>query len=542
MDPQQVLTRLNFGRVDGETDNRFENCFIGTEMLRQVLLPQHSLIIGNKGSGKSAMCRLLCDDLQKVRPLLPKNYKEIYCVPAYGLQSEEFLPTGDIVELKPKSVDDFRFFWLLYLGLKVASTLLQDEKMKVMIANNKSERLKTAYTNLDRILKDVGLTQKTGLVSTLKKKLGLRTRPSPRQSSSRDEGSDRPFGIDFKQRTGISIMALMENVDVLLQETNSLVWIMLDKLDLLYVEDIEKLRAAITGLVQLLVQYGNQFKNVHLKIFLRNDIFRQLHIVNKSHLVSYSTEMRWRGPLLLKLVVARAVVDPFVKEYCEAVLGEQADVSAVILGSDDFVKKVFNTIFEPTMASALGAENAPVTDQWILKRLVDGMGNAFPRELIHLANKSVERQREINRMEGKHSSTHLISPRALKEAFEAISVYRCDTYLYSEFPHLSKHFDVFRGSDSTTFHREELYMLFEPLNPKGDDAIRAVYDAGLLQPLGQNVDSSRKFRVPLLYKLGMGISERRSRTRFSHHKRHSDNRHPDQDHDDKEVVDRPEMN
>ena len=68
MDPQQVLTRLNFGRVDGETDNRFENCFIGTEMLRQVLMPQHSLVVGNKGSGKSAMCRLLCDDLQKVRP------------------------------------------------------------------------------------------------------------------------------------------------------------------------------------------------------------------------------------------------------------------------------------------------------------------------------------------------------------------------------------------------------------------------------------------------------------------------------------------
>ena len=77
VDIQQVLSRLNFGRVDGETDNRFEQCFIGTEMLRQVLLPQHSLVVGNKGSGKSAMCRLLVDDLQKVKPLLPKQYEEI---------------------------------------------------------------------------------------------------------------------------------------------------------------------------------------------------------------------------------------------------------------------------------------------------------------------------------------------------------------------------------------------------------------------------------------------------------------------------------
>src|ERR1051325_6116398 len=423
MDPQQVLTRLNFGRVDGETDNRFENCFIGTEMLRQVLLPQHSLVVGNKGSGKSAMCRLLCDDLQKVRPLLPKNYQEIYCIPAYGLQSEEFLPTGDIIELKPNSVDDFRFFWLLYLRLKVSSTLLQDEKMKVLVEKNKSEKLKTAYSNLQRILKDVGLAQKQGLVDKMKQKLGMRNKPVQRAESPGGGKGERSLGIDFKQATGLSIMALMENVDILLQETNCLVWIMLDKLDLLFVEDIEKLRAAITGLVQLLVQYGNQFKNVHLKVFLRNDIYRQLHIVNKSHLVSYSTEMRWRGPLLLKLLTARAVVDPFVREYCEAALGETADVSSIILGSDDFVKKVFFTIFEPTMASALKMENA------------------FPRELIYLANKAVERQRELNRLDGKHGSTHLISPRALKESFEAISAYRCDTYLYSEFPHLSKHFD-----------------------------------------------------------------------------------------------------
>src|SRR5512140_2209216 len=105
VDPQQVLSRLNFGRVDGETDNRFESCFIGTEMLRQVLLPQHSLIVGNKGSGKSAMCRLLSDNLTKVKPLLPKQYDQIYCIPAYGLQSEEYLPEVELRELRPESVD-----------------------------------------------------------------------------------------------------------------------------------------------------------------------------------------------------------------------------------------------------------------------------------------------------------------------------------------------------------------------------------------------------------------------------------------------------
>src|SRR5262249_5322803 len=149
------------------------------------------------------------------------------------------------------------------------------------------------------------------------------------------------------------------------------------------------------------------------------------------------------------------------------------------------------------------------THQWLLKRIVDGLGNSFPREIVHLGNLAVEKQRELNRAEGKHTSSRLISSRALKEAFIGMSAYRCDTYLYAEFPHLAKHFDVFRGSESSTFHREELYMLFQPLSPSGDDAIRAVHDVGLLIPVGKNVDASREFKVPLLYQAGMGILNRK---------------------------------
>ncbi|MBI1804849.1 MAG: hypothetical protein HY033_12925 [Ignavibacteriae bacterium] len=520
MDPQQVLTRLNFGRVDGETDNRFENCFIGTEMLRQVLLPQHSLIVGNKGSGKSAICRLLCDDLQKVKPLLPKTFDNIYCVPAYGLQSEEFLPDLDVLELKPDTVDDFRYHWLLYLGLKMSWWLVKDEELKAAIDRGKDENVKTAFATLHRILIDVGLVDDATLFTKLKYHFASKPKRTPKKQNKEraSSGEEKPYNAEFRKKTGISIIALLENVDTVLQGTNRLMWLMLDKLDLLYVDDIMKLRASITGLVQLLVQYGNQFRNIHFKIFLRNDIYRQLHIVNKSHLISYTTEMKWRGPLLLKLLVARAVVDTHVREYCSEMSGEKVDVTDVILGSEEYVKKIFYTIFEPTVGSNRPQDNAPPTDQWILRRLIDGTESSFPRELIHLGNKAVEKQREINRSSGRHHSAHLIGPKALKEAFGEISTYRCDTYLYSEFPHLARHFDVFRGSDSSTFHREELYMLFEPLSPKGDEAIRAVYDTGLLHPLGKNVDSSRKFKVPLLYRSGLGMSDR-GKPHHHHHQR-----------------------
>ncbi len=509
VDPQQVLTRMNFGRVDGESDTRFDNCFIGTEMLRQTLLPQHTLVVGSKGAGKSAMCRLLCEDIEKVRPLLPKEYEEVFCIPAYGLQTEEFLSGIDVRELKPMSADDFRYFWLLYIGLKAASRLTQDAKMQSLISKCEEGKAKQAFSTLKKLVVDFGLVpQEKGMMAKLRERIGLRSK----EVSLPNQSGDKSYSSDFKQKTGMSVIALLENIDIVLRETNCVAWVMLDKLDLLFIEDFERLKGAITGLIQLLVQYGNQFTNIHFKIFIRNDIYRQLHIVNKSHLITYTTEMKWRGPLLMKLLVARAIIDPHVRAYCEEVLREKVDVTNVILNDDGYVKKVFYAIFEPTMSQSNNINQNPTatpTHQWILKRLVDGLGNSFPREIIHLGNMAVEKQREINRAEGRHTSARLISPKALKDAFQKISEYRCDTYLYAEFPHLAKHFDVFRGSDSATFHREELYMLFEPLIPKGDEAVRAVHDVGLLIPMGKNVDSCSEFKVPLLYRAGLGVTERR---------------------------------
>jgi hypothetical protein len=127
----------------------------------------------------------------------------------------------------------------------------------------------------------------------------------------------------------------------------------------------------------------------------------------------------------------------------------------------------------------------------------------------------VEKQREINREAKENTAVNLISGAALKEAFSMVSVYRCDTYLYSEFPHLSKHFDVFRGSDSATFQREDLNKLFERFTPNGDEAIRAMYDAGLLAPMGRTVDSSLEFKVPLLYRVGLGMVQRKGKVRVN---------------------------
>jgi len=508
MEPREVLTKLNFGRVDAESDTRFEYCFIGTDMLRHVLTPQHSLVLGSKGSGKSAVFRLLCTDKEHLKPLMPKGYEEIFPIPVYGLYNEEYIYGTELREMKTGSIDDFRYFWLLIVGLKTVSFLSQDEKIRSLVNKSKDNELKNAYKVICQVVDDLGIEQERTTIGKLKQRISQLVKPSSRDAAATGESVSKLLEGDFRHKTGMSVTAMLDKIDIILRETNTLAWLMLDKLDLMFIDDFEKLKASITGLVQLLIEQSNRFKNIHFKIFLRSDIYRQLRIVNKSHLISYTTEMKWNDSLLLKLLVSRAVAEPFVQKYCEELVGEEVKVSDVINGDDEDVLKLFYAIFESTMAGNDDTEyDIPFLHTWMLRNLTDGMDNVYPREQIHLGNLAAEKQIEINRKEGEHASKRLISSKALREAFAMLSIYRCDTYLYSEFPHLTKHFDVFRGIEKTRFTRDELYGLFEKLTPNSDEGIRAVFDTGLLKPMGRSVDSSMEFKIPLLYRIGLGITQ-----------------------------------
>jgi hypothetical protein len=488
-------------------------------MLRHVLQPQHSLVLGSKGSGKSAAFRLLCQDRNRVSSLLPRDYEELFFIPVYGLQTDDDLPGLEFQDLHFSSIDDFRNFWLLYIGLKSAATLSHNERLGEIVSKSKSKELKDGFKTIRNVIRDLGISREPGAFAKFKFKIKNMVRPKVNNEVLESEAFNRLLSIDFPHRTGMSVKALLDTIDMVLEKSNCVAWVLLDKLDLLFIDDFTKLKSAITALVQILVEHGNRFKNTQFKIFLRNDIYRQLRIVNKSHLVSYTQEMKWKEHLLMKLLVSRAVADDSVREYVSEFLGEKVEVAHVIQGDEIFVQKVFYAIFEPSLGGGNGnggtaAQDAvPFTHIWLLKHLTDGMGHIYPRELIHLGNIAVEKQREINRAEGKHASSRLISSAALREAFAEVSVYRCDTYLYSEFPHLAAHFDLFRGSDKATFHRSELYKLFEKLEPNGDEAIRSIYDAGLITPMGRTVDSSMEFKVPLLYRTGLGITQRGSKLR-----------------------------
>lgn len=492
MDNQQILTNLNFGKVDAETDDRLLNCFIGTDLLKYVLQPQHILLLGGKGSGKSAIFRLLYQESKRLAYLIPSNYKEIIRVPAYALNSDFFLSHSEVRDINPQNVDEFKYFWQLYFALKAAKEVLQSSYINSFVKKNKSRGLQESFLHLKNIISRLGLLNTNErfsdkVINNLKELLRF-------HGGSKSEQTI--------QKSSINATSLLSLLDRILKESDSLIWILIDQVDLMYLDNPILRKKAITALIQLLNEYSNRYSNINLKIFLRTDIYNDLQIVNKSHLISKIVELNWNESLIMRLMIARAIYDKNIRSFCENALKENLDISKIISANDELLLKVYYTIFQKETR-----RDGFLLHRWMMKKMLDGHGKLYPREFIHLGNQAVQIQKEMNKNKPQ-SGYYLISVQAVLSAFKNVSKYRCDTYLNAEFPHLLQHFKRLSENKKSVLLKEELLNLYSDLNLSGMDAISALYDTGILKPIGaDNPNVAKKFKIPDLYRYGLGITK-----------------------------------
>lgn len=493
MDQLKILSNFSFGRVDAETDDKLVNCFIGTDILKYALSPQHTLLLGGKGSGKSAIFRILCEEAGRLSQFINVSFKELLRIPAFGLNSDEYLSFNEIKEINPQSIDDFKYFWQLYFCLKTSYFIINSKNLNQIIKKSNSPTIIANYNYLHQLLQSIGLlhreTQRGKNILSKIKNYILEFKTSPQ---------------NYNTKKNLNVNVILEKIDKILKETNSYAWILIDQVDLLYLDDLSKRNKAITALIQLIIEYSNRYTNINLKIFLRTDIFKELNIVNKSHLVSSSIELIWTEELILRMLLARAIYDNSIKQFCEHKLKEYIDVPKIISGDYDLLMRVFYTIFQPDTEKGKFKLH-----RWMIRNLTDGLGKMYPREFIHLSNQAVAIQKDLLKNH-KYSDSYLISIKAVKSAFKYVSTYRCESFLYAEYPYLLEHFNKLKEFGYDTLTKEEFTNLFADLNPSGNDALLALYDTGLLQPnRNRTIYSATKYKIPDLYKYGFGLSRKR---------------------------------
>lgn len=85
---KELLSKLEFGSVDSESESDLDRKFIKTKDFEQFINPQKSLVLGAKGSGKSALFQMFSKYEQVAKKLAGLDRK-IIIVTGTGFNKSE---------------------------------------------------------------------------------------------------------------------------------------------------------------------------------------------------------------------------------------------------------------------------------------------------------------------------------------------------------------------------------------------------------------------------------------------------------------------
>ncbi|MGH6818529.1 MAG: P-loop ATPase, Sll1717 family [Methylovirgula sp.] len=238
---------------------------------------------------------------------------------------------------------------------------------------------------------------------------------------------------DQKQKGLISVENLYAALNTALQAADLKVWVLLDRLDVAFVENHELEANALRALLRAYADLRNRDR-IALKIFLREDIWKRITegLREASHLTRF-VKLEWTQSALLNLIMRRLLNNAaFVEEF-------GIDKDAVL---KDFKEqeRLFYRVFPKQVEQ--GPQKAP-TYKWLLTRCADGSEKTAPRELIQLLNCLLEQ--ETKRLEhggAPAPDDQLFDRSVFKLALPTVSDSRLNQFLYAEYaslrPYVSK--------------------------------------------------------------------------------------------------------
>jgi hypothetical protein len=435
MSKASLLKTIEFGqRVAEEETNLLVSYFVETDHWHRVYSGEVDVVYGPKGSGKSAIYSLL---VSRIDNLFDKNIILIPAENPRGTPAFRNLATNP-----PASEREFIGLWKLYF-ISLLQGVFEDYELKGV-----------EVRQIESSLASAGLIRgKRTLESILRSVMDYAHQVFRPQSLELgvdfDPVTQMPKGfkgkISFSEPTAqassegcLSIDNLLNLANLTLSKnSNYIIWILLDRLDVAFSEDIELEHNALRALFRVYLDMMG-LSNIRLKIFLRTDIWNRLTTEGfreASHITRCLT-INWNESSLLNLIVRRAIYNPALQEYYDV-------TPTTVLDSYSSQQTLFYRMC-PDQVDV--GRNKPKTFQWVLGRTKDASGHNAPRELIHLLNQLKDVQiKRLEIGEAEPDGDQLFARAAFKDALPEVSRARLEQTLYAEHPSLRDALEKLRG-------------------------------------------------------------------------------------------------
>ena len=482
-----LLRDLRMGADDAESDVELDQYFVGTSAFMDVLADTSDVILGPKGSGKSAMARRLARANTEYRELATTDV-----VPAFNLVGSGLFQR---LAREVPEVDEayFRVMWTAYIASLVGNHVVATYGPNVGVTSLREDLDAAGVLDVN----DRPGSVWSRIVELMKRMLPKRIAGGVKLD---DSGNPMVTGsVEFQAAgreppPGISLQTtdwdrLLKSSMTILERAGRRCWVIFDRLDEAFVENRAVECPALRALLRAHMDINGRGDTVvRSKLFLRTDLLNRITqdegFVNLTHL--RRQKIRWDTPTIVDLI-ARRVAE-----------------STVITKALGFDSQLTSAPARRRLCAALLPPVKPDGVTWVVNRTTDSSGVPNPRNVITMLRFARSAQLAIcdrNDPDLEVQGT-LMTTRAMEEAWREVSEARLEDTIYSEFPQLRRTVERLRGRSFRYAPTE----LARALSLRQDSkAFREVVEdlkyGGLLREA-----RASGYSVPLLYRPGLGLS------------------------------------
>lgn len=433
---RSLLQDVSFGEDVADFDEHLAQYFVETSSFQDVIADRADLILGEKGSGKSAIFRQLADPNADIPEL---NQTDI--LPAFNTH-------GSIVFRRlaqhPRMPEEaLRFAWFTYLVALVGNHLIS-QYASVLNLRKLKKLLKAAglhvgspsptgvWARIDQILES--LAQRVELDGE------LRIAGGKLPVEARAKGKILPGRRRHEQ---VDIEELLFECDALLAQVDRRCWIIFDRLDEAFQHNQEVERNALRGLLRAYLDLASYQLRLKAKLFLRIDILDRVTkldgFVNATHLRVH--RLKWDRDGVLDLIARRINSSATAREFFQF--------------NEESLRNRTGRLEICTSILPSKVEHQDIMG-WIEQSTIDGNGALNPRNVVSLLR--LARTRQLEECDRDDPDYRLnwppISRQALRSGHAALSKERLEDTVLAEYPTLRPTIDALRGKASRFSHSQ----------------------------------------------------------------------------------------
>ena len=492
MERLQLLKRVSFGeRVAEDETAALAKYFVETDQWDRILKGEIDVIRGEKGSGKSAIYSLL---VAKTDALFDDGI-----LLTTGEHPRGATVFKELVSEPPTSEQEFIDLWKLYLVTLIAQRLKEFD-----VGGKDYQQLVDILEDQDLLEADFDLARAFKQVRTYvsrwfrPKSVEGSIAIDPSTSLSTFTGKIVPGEPtkDERARGIFSVDKLADLANRALENSNVRIWVLLDRLDVAFVESHDLEKNALRALFRVYRDFAN-FDHIRLKIFLRSDIWKRITdsgFREASHITKVVV-LDWKPASLLNLVVKRLLNNSaLITEF-------NIDANSVLR---DFraQSELFYRLFPKQVEQ--GSRKSTTFD-WIVSRCADANERTAPREIIHLLNSVREQEvARLERGENAPSGDIIFDHTVFKPALVTVSETRLVQTIYAEYPEFRPWLSDLEG-EKTEQTTESLCAIWKVSEDEASRRLQHLVEIGFFQE--REGGGLSTFWVPFLYRDGLLMSQ-----------------------------------